>query len=37
VSYGKRIGVSKVSGTLKGSVLAAYYMLWLPLRYLFKE
>jgi len=37
VSYGKRIGVSKVSGTLKGSILAAYYMLWLPLRYLLKE
>ena len=36
VSYRKRIGVSKVSGTLKGSVLAAYYMLWLPLRYLMK-
>jgi len=37
VSYRKRIGVSKVSGTLRGSALAAYYMLWLPLRYLFKE
>ena len=37
VSYRKRIGVSKVSGTVRGSVLAAYYMLWLPLRYLFKD
>jgi len=37
VSYAKRIGVSKVSGTLKGSVMAAYCMLWLPLRYLFKD
>lgn len=37
VSYRRRIGVSKVSGTIRGSLLAAYYMLWLPLRYLFKE
>jgi hypothetical protein len=37
VSHRKRIGVSKVSGTLKGSVLAAYYMLWLPLRYSVKD
>jgi len=37
VSYRKRIGVSKVSGTLKGSILAAYYMLWLPLRYALKD
>jgi hypothetical protein len=36
VSYRKRIGVSKVSGTIKGSILAAYYMLWLPLRYALK-
>ncbi|RJQ74316.1 MAG: glycosyltransferase family 2 protein [Desulfobacteraceae bacterium] len=34
VSYRRRIGVSKVSGTIRGSVLAAYYMLWLPLFYL---
>ena len=37
VSYRKRIGVSKVSGTIKGSVLAAYYMLWLPIRYALKD
>ncbi len=37
VSYRKRIGVSKVSGTVRGTVLAAYYMLWLPIRYLFKD
>jgi glycosyltransferase involved in cell wall biosynthesis len=37
VSYRRRIGVSKVSGTLRGSVLAAYYMLWLPLFYLFER
>ncbi len=30
VSYRKRIGTSKVSGTVKGSLLAAYYMLWIP-------
>jgi hypothetical protein len=33
VSYRKRIGISKVSGTIKGAVLTAYYMLWIPLRY----
>lgn len=33
VSYRKRIGISKVSGTLKGTILTAYYMLWIPLRY----
>lgn len=32
-----RIGKSKVSGTLKGSFLAAYYMVWLPLRYVIKD
>ncbi len=36
VSYRRRIGASKVSGTVKGSVLAACYMLWIPLRYAFK-
>lgn len=33
VSYRKRIGISKVSGTVRGTVLTAYYMLWIPLRY----
>ena len=37
VNYRKRIGRSKISGTIKGSAIAAYYMLWLPLRYAFKE
>jgi glycosyltransferase involved in cell wall biosynthesis len=37
VSYRKRIGESKVSGTVKGSLLAAYYMLWIPLRYVIKD
>lgn len=36
VSYRKRIGVSKVSGTFKGSLLSAYYMLWVPVRYILK-
>jgi glycosyltransferase involved in cell wall biosynthesis len=36
VSYRKRIGVSKVSGTIRGTILAAYYMLWIPLRYAVK-
>lgn len=36
VSYRKRIGESKVSGTLRGSFLAAYYMLWIPIRYIIK-
>jgi glycosyltransferase involved in cell wall biosynthesis len=33
VSYRKRIGISKVSGTVKGTILTAYYMFWIPLRY----
>jgi hypothetical protein len=37
INYRKRIGASKVSGTVKGSLLAAYYMLWIPLRYTIKE
>lgn len=37
VSYRKRVGESKVSGTFRGSVLAAYYMLWIPLRYIIKD
>ena len=37
VSYRKRIGVSKVSGTVKGTILTAYYMLWIPLRYIIRD
>ncbi len=37
VSYRKRIGISKVSGTIKGAILTAYYMLWIPLRYAVKD
>lgn len=37
INYRKRIGKSKVSGTLKGSILAAYYMIWIPIRYMVKD
>ena len=37
IRYRKRIGVSKVTGSLCGSVLAAYYMFFVPLKYLIKK
>ena len=37
IRYRKRIGVSKVTGSLRGSVLAAYYMFLVPLKYFFKR
>ena len=37
IRYRKRIGVSKVTGSLRGSVLAAYYMFLVPLKYLFMK
>lgn len=37
IRYRKRIGVSKVSGSLRGSFLAMYYMFLVPLKYLFKH
>jgi glycosyltransferase involved in cell wall biosynthesis len=37
VRYRRRIGVSKVTGTFKGSVKAAYYMFLIPLRYLWRR
>lgn len=37
VRYRKRIGRSKVSGTLKGTLLATWYMFLVPLKYLFKK
>ena len=37
IRYRKRIGVSKVTGSLRGSVMAAYYMFFVPLKYLFKK
>ena len=37
INYRKRIGTSKVTGTLKGSLMAAYYMFLVPLKYLWKN
>ena len=37
IRYRQRIGVSKVTGSLRGSVLAAVYMFWVPLKYLFRH
>jgi glycosyltransferase involved in cell wall biosynthesis len=37
IRYRKRIGVSKVTGSVRGSVLAAYYMFLVPLKYLFRR
>ncbi len=37
IRYRKRIGISKVTGSLRGSVLAATYMFLVPLKYLFKR
>jgi glycosyltransferase involved in cell wall biosynthesis len=34
VNYRKRIGVSKVSGTVKGTILAGYKIIWTIFRYL---
>ena len=36
INYRKRIGESKVTGTVRGSILAAYYMFLVPLKYMFK-
>lgn len=33
VSYRKRVGVSKITGTLRGTVLAGYKILWTVFRY----
>jgi hypothetical protein len=33
VSYRRRMGRSKISGTLRGSALAAYYIIGIALRY----
>lgn len=35
IRYRRRIGKSKVTGTLKGSILAIYYMFLVPIKYLF--
>jgi hypothetical protein len=34
VNYRKRIGISKVSGTVKGTVMAGYKILWTIARYI---
>ena len=36
ITYRRRIGVSKVTGTVKGTILATYYMFLVPLKYLWK-
>jgi glycosyltransferase involved in cell wall biosynthesis len=35
INYRRRIGESKVTGTIRGTILATYYMFWVPLKYLF--
>ena len=35
LNYRRRIGKSKVTGTIRGSILAAYYMFLVPLKYIF--
>lgn len=37
ITYRRRIGRSKVTSTLKGTMMAAYNMLWIPLRYIWKQ
>lgn len=36
IVYRRRIGTSKVTGTVKGTFMAAYYMFLVPLKYLWK-
>ena len=36
INYRRRIGVSKVTGTVKGTIMATYYMFLVPLKYLWK-
>jgi glycosyltransferase involved in cell wall biosynthesis len=36
IIYHRRVGRSKVTGTLKGTMMATYYMFWVPLRYIWK-
>ena len=37
VNYRRRIGKSKVTGTIRGTLLATYYMFLVPLKYLFRK
>jgi glycosyltransferase involved in cell wall biosynthesis len=36
ITYRRRIGISKVTGTVKGTIMATYYMFMVPLKYLWK-
>jgi len=36
INYRKRMGESKVTGTIRGTILATYYMFLVPMKYLFK-
>lgn len=36
VTYQPRIGKSKVTGTIRGTILATYYLVFVPLKYLFE-
>ncbi|MGB5745420.1 MAG: glycosyltransferase family 2 protein [Desulfobacterales bacterium] len=37
INYRKRIGESKVTGTIRGTILATYYMFLVPLKYFFMK
>ena len=37
INYRRRIGKSKVTGTLRGTILSTYYMFVVPLKYLFSK
>ena len=37
VNYRRRMGKSKVTGTIRGTILATYYMFMVPLKYLFRK
>ena len=37
ITYRRRVGRSKVTGTIKGTIMATYYMFLVPLRYLWKR
>ena len=36
VTYQRRIGKSKVTGTIRGTILATYFLVFVPLKYLFE-
>jgi len=36
INYRKRMGESKVTGTIRGTILATYHMFLVPMKYLFK-